>query len=280
VSLAASRLRLSQPALSRRLQRLERALGLELFDRRAKPMRPTTTGRRLLEQSRSIIQAVDQFYASGHGPPSGDFRLGVSLTYGGFALASPIDTIRKAFPDVRVQVMTGWSPFLLEQVLGGALDAAFLALCGDPVRMPDGVTAKQLVRTPLVGVAPRSVKLPGVVDVRRLTGAAWVLNPDGCAMRRNLQQALERHGIPLRVSAEVYGWEIQLSLIARGVGFGIQPTWPIRTSPLRTKLRTFRLKGHELHIGFWTARRPGLGRLDVVADRLDTALAAVFRRAR
>lgn len=273
VSGAALRLHITQPAMTRRLKRLEQALGVQLFDRRLKPFRLTPAGREVLDRARRALQSVAAVYAASNGAPSGEFRLGVTLTYSGIALARPIDEVRLKFPQVTLQVTTGWSPLLLERLRAGGLDAAFLALV-QPAALPAGVTGTLLGDYPLVGVAPRRAGLPRAVEVGQLAGASWVLNPEGCAIRRLLQQVLGEAGIPLRVAVEVYGWELQVSLIARGAGFGIMPAWCARRHPLAARLRTFRLRGHDFRMGFWSARRAGLDGREPVADALGAAFAA------
>jgi DNA-binding transcriptional LysR family regulator len=55
LSHAANALGLTQPAVTRRLQNLEEALGVELLDRNTKPLKPTPLGRAIFEQCRSIV---------------------------------------------------------------------------------------------------------------------------------------------------------------------------------------------------------------------------------
>ena len=47
---AASRLGLTQPAVTRRIQRLEQRIGTSLFDRTTKPLQPTSAGHRALTE--------------------------------------------------------------------------------------------------------------------------------------------------------------------------------------------------------------------------------------
>src|SRR3546814_2555333 len=52
VGAAATRLHVTQPAVTRRLQSLESALGTRLLDRETRPPQPTVHGRAVLEQAR------------------------------------------------------------------------------------------------------------------------------------------------------------------------------------------------------------------------------------
>lgn len=56
---AARRLHLTQPPVTRRLRALEEELGVSLFERSARGMRPTASGVRFVEQARRILHAVE-----------------------------------------------------------------------------------------------------------------------------------------------------------------------------------------------------------------------------
>ena len=55
---AAGNLNLSQPALSRRIQKLEYELGTSLFDRTTRKVHLSYSGRNFLERAKSIIEAI------------------------------------------------------------------------------------------------------------------------------------------------------------------------------------------------------------------------------
>ncbi|HUP34754.1 MAG TPA: LysR family transcriptional regulator [Candidatus Limnocylindria bacterium] len=58
VSRAARELYLTQPAVTRRVQRLERDLGVALCDRRRRPFALTEAGQAVLERCRRALHAV------------------------------------------------------------------------------------------------------------------------------------------------------------------------------------------------------------------------------
>ena len=77
---AASRLYLTQSAISRRIQQLEEALGGTLLDRTQRPPSFTALGQRVYEQSLPILRAVDDLMmlARQGAPPTGTLRFGIS----------------------------------------------------------------------------------------------------------------------------------------------------------------------------------------------------------
>src|SRR5436190_78515 len=129
VGRAALRLNLTQPAISRRVQRLEEDLGLTLLDRESQPARPTRAG-----------EAAE--------------RLGAER---------------------------------------------------------------------VVVVASRAFEIPARCRLADLAGLPWVINPDGCGFRTQLERALAASGHGLDVVAEAWGVPLQLALVARGAGLGLVP---------------------------------------------------------
>lgn len=66
LSAAAAALLLSQPALSRSMQRLEREFPLPLFERTANQLRLTDAGLLVVEDARRVLEQVDAMYANAH----------------------------------------------------------------------------------------------------------------------------------------------------------------------------------------------------------------------
>ena len=87
---AARRMHLTQPAVTRQIQRLEAELGLILLDRRSKPPTLTAAGRDAMEHCRRVLSAVEDLKAMGmaEGATAGRLRLG--FAHGVVDLARPL----------------------------------------------------------------------------------------------------------------------------------------------------------------------------------------------
>src|SRR5512144_1816240 len=124
VSRAARELHLTQPAVSRRVQRLESSLGVALCDRRRRPFALTAAGQAALERCRRVLHAVRDVRSAADGDvPAREIRVGVAHALTEVTLTEPVDRLRRAFPRVSLSLGTGWSRDLLERVRAGALDA-------------------------------------------------------------------------------------------------------------------------------------------------------------
>jgi DNA-binding transcriptional LysR family regulator len=193
VSRAARALYLTQPAVTRRMQRLESALGVTLCDRTRRPVTLTEAGQTVLERCRRVLDAVRDVRSSSDDEraPAREVRIGVAHALTELTLTQPVERLQRRFPHVSLSLSTGWTRDLLERVRARALDGAVILLPDDE-RMPAGIDATRLGRERLVVVGPREGRGPRFDGMASLGGVGWILNPEGCAARALLQRALAR----------------------------------------------------------------------------------------
>ena len=264
VNRAALRLNLTQPAVTRRIQSFEAAMsGAVLLDRRAKPPILTPEGRRVLESCRRVIKAIAELklHASG-GPLAGEIRLGIAHGLAEMVLAGPIDGLRKRFPNIRPRVTSHWTTWLIEQVRNGALDCA-VGLVNNDHSVPSGVHSTAIGVERVVVVAASDITLPsakGHFSLPDLAGSDWILNPHGCGYRDAIQRRFDQANLPLRVVAEVFGHDLQLSLVSRGAGLGLVPRRHIDSSPYRRQIRVLKLDDFDLQVTIAMLHSGSLGR--------------------
>ncbi|GAA2087724.1 LysR family transcriptional regulator [Streptomyces albiaxialis] len=120
---AAARLFLTQQALSKRVRRLEEALGAPLFERTTRTVRLTSTGERFLGPARDAVAAYDAAVAAGRGAVE-PLRIDVYAER-----FTPLRVLRETLarlPGVRVELsMRNGLATALPAVESGELDAAF-----------------------------------------------------------------------------------------------------------------------------------------------------------
>ena len=269
---AAARLNLTQPAVSRLIQRLEAELGAVLFDRTSKPPTLTPAGHQALAHGRRVVQALDDLSGSvaEGADPHGSFRLGVSLGLSQLVLNEPLDSLRRQFPGLVFQVSSAWSGDLLKDIESNAQNAAVVlsSARGEPA------TALPLSRVGsdrLMVVTAATSPLPPRAALGELAGQGWVLHPEGCSYRSALKRALAQAASPFLVAVEAFDQELQLSLVARGNGLGLVPSCLLRHSAYRDRLRAIEVPELDYRLAVWIARGRFIGSLATVVDALETA---------
>jgi DNA-binding transcriptional LysR family regulator len=210
-----------------------------------------------------VLRAVDDLMAvaSPDSESTGELRIGVPPFLSELALERPVDRLRSAFPKLTLRVTAGWSPGLLQNVERGAVDAAVVLLpIGIP--LPEAMTATRLGDKRAIVVAPRSFGLPDEpTTLAELSRHPWVLNQDGCGMRSALSRAMSSAGLQFNVAVEAFGSELQLSLVARGMGIGLAVPEMLERSAYRESLQRIDVTDFHNVLNVWLVHGMLPGRL-------------------
>jgi len=273
VSGAARELYVTQSAVTRRLQRLEMAIGVTLLDRKTRPVSLTGPGRVVLERCRRLLndfREVRAAAANGHLPLE-EVKIGVAHALTEITLTEPIEKVRQKFPRVALRFFTGWSHDLLERVRSGPLAAAVILLA-EGEKLPIGVAGHQMGKDRLLIVAARGPRSFRPRKIQDLSEASWILNPEGCAARAALRRALLRENIDMVVGVETYNYELQLALVARNRGLSLVPERVLSRSRLKSSVRALRFKGLNFPLTIWAVQRQSCTGLDAVIGELSLVL--------
>lgn len=262
ISQAAESLQLTQPAITRRVQNFEDALGVNLLDRNTKPLKPTSMGMRVYEQCLHVqreMGALRELVLS-DSAPTGSLRLGVPQTIGDVVLLDALSQLKSLYPELQTQVSTGWGSALLGKIENGELDAVAALFPAGKV-FADGIVGRSLAQMSLVVVAAKGEVRKRSYKLAECYQRGWVLNPDGCGFRAGLQRALSTEGLTLKVNLETFGTELQLGLIANGLGFGLVPLPLLENSNHRERLEIVPVSDFKPVIDLWLIHPRFLGNL-------------------
>lgn len=157
---AAERLRLSQPPLSRQVQKLERTLGVMLFDRDATGARLTPAGRALLGEARTLLgraASARQLVAEAARGDTGTLALSFTAVAAFTLLPSLLREAAQALPGVRLTLSEAVTRQQVEAVTSGRVD----------VGLARGVGASALLETRAVHAESLLLAVP---EGHRLAG--------------------------------------------------------------------------------------------------------------
>ncbi|SDV46481.1 LysR substrate-binding domain-containing protein [Chitinasiproducens palmae] len=200
VERVAKLLHVTQPAVSRMIADLERGLGVALFEKDGRRIRPTGAGAHLVRHARDMLaqaqRASDTLSALANG-------LGGRLEVGMLSVASPVLLPRATVqfksraPTTTVALHEGTLDRLLPALQSGRLDLVVGRIAKDTL---DDATLsfEALFDDPSVIVAAREhplARFPALAWAD-LAGAAWILPTVSAPMHRRLLSVLARHGLP------------------------------------------------------------------------------------
>ncbi|MGL6021134.1 MAG: LysR family transcriptional regulator [Gibbsiella quercinecans] len=258
---AAEYLGISQSAMTRRLQSFEQSLGATLLDRQTKPLKLTAIGHRVYEQCLTIKRETKRLESllNQDAEPSGPLRLGIPQSLSEIALRPALVALGEHYPQLRPQVVCGWGGQLIKRLENVELDS-LLAMGPAQQSFDDSLVAKALCPLKVVVIAGKSLNL----NATRLSGCAhlgWVLNPDGCGLRAGLNRDLQAQGLGLKINVETAGAQLQISLVAQGLGLGLVPRAALTHSPHQGEIAIVELADFQPKVQLWQVSSPGLGNL-------------------
>jgi DNA-binding transcriptional LysR family regulator len=174
---AADRLHIVQPAVSQQIRRLERELGVPLFDRSSRHVRLTAAGERLLPEARAVLAAagrVRQVAAVIAAGADGILRVGTSQGLGE-RLDLVLDALGKTAPRLQVRLVSVPVAERIARVRAGELDAAFVRA----VTTAPGVELLPMWQDPLTVALPAAHPLAAqpTVHLLQLSGIPLRLAP-------------------------------------------------------------------------------------------------------
>lgn len=249
---AAEALLTRQPLISRRVQNLERDLGVSLLDRQTKPPRPTLLGRRVFERCEAVLREVASIthVVRGESVTGDTVRIGVAEVIAEIALLDAMPFMMEESPHLSIKIASGWSTEMIARLENGEVDGAIVVLPGD-VQFSRKLSAMKLDELRMVVVGRKDAIPHGRLHLADLGRMSWVLNPEGCGFRESLQHAFRDRGMPLQVAIAAFGTEQKLGLVAQGVGLGFVPECMFASSHHKDALQPVELEDFSPHPCIW-----------------------------
>src|SRR5690606_25943812 len=130
VTRAAEELHVAQSAVSRQIHQLEEQLGVKLFLQKGRNLQLTPVGQLFLKRPEAIIADLERAIIEIHefiDPENGEIRLGFPHSLGTHLIPKVVSMFRKAHPNVRFRFKQGMYPSLINDIVMGEVDLAFIS---------------------------------------------------------------------------------------------------------------------------------------------------------
>lgn len=215
-------LNVSQPTLTRYVQRLEKQVGARLFDRTGRGVTLTEAGESLLKHGKTIVARVHRAHAEINeigNNPGGSVVLGLA-PIAGKVLSVPVSKRFLAeVPKAQLRIVECFTGYVREWVATGRIDVGIL--------YQDGVMAPlegdRLWDEEFVLVCPRAGHLEGQIEVRfaDIVKLPLILPSRPHGLRVKIDETAARQQAPLNIAVETDGLNVILDLVRNGVGYAI-----------------------------------------------------------
>jgi len=224
-SLAAQKLHLTQPAVSKRVAQLEEQLAIALFDRIGRNVSMTEAGRALLPHAQAVqqeLQAAEQSVRDLQGGVAGDLRLATSHHIGLHRLPPLLSYFSTTFPDVQIDIDFMDSEQAYELVMQGSVELAVVTLA--PTSEASIITLP-IWQDPLDFMAHKEHELAQAaqLELEALSHHAAILPGLNTYTGQIVKRLFDRHGLPLQVSMATNYLETIRMMASVGLGWTVLP---------------------------------------------------------
>jgi len=255
----ARRLNITQAAISMQIRQLEDELGIQLFTRTPRRVIITEAGQALLERARKILNEHDGAIcevAEIAGGEAGRLRIGTaSGTFATNQLPSIILTLRGKRPNIDITVHSGTSHELVDRIMGGEVDIAFVSLPVDNLN----ITTETLFTDELVAIAHPAHPLANERQINSyaLADENLILGEQGGNTRRLIDEFFASSNLRPNIVMELARQEAINEMVAKNLGVGLAGAKSVARSVAQGKLITWAIKGASIKWELGLARLRG-----------------------
>jgi len=243
ISRAAAALFITQPALTKFLQRTENQLGVPLFVRRGNQFLPTDAGRAYIEAGREILSIDEQLttkMTQARAKYKQIIRIGYSMGRTDEILGKILPLFYAQYPEIRVKAVAQSSADNFAALAKGDLDMAMVVIQGCPTGFQEISLSKSrlslVVREndPLVKRAEASEGEPfPSVSLADLKKARFVITNASTNSGKFSQRLLTKYNLSDQVALEVSDTNSCLTAIETGLGYGLMFSIPLGIHKLK-----------------------------------------------
>ncbi len=241
---AAERLFMAQPSVSLAVSEMEAHYGVKLFDRIARRIYLTDSGRQVLAYARHVTELLDELEHQVKNPEgTGCLRLGTSITVGACLLPRCVRRMKEAFPALRVEAVIANSEAIEQRILENEIDLGMI----------EGTVHSSYIRSEdfggdqLVFICPPGHALAGrEAGTAELKSGEFLLRERGSAARERFEALMAARELAVRPLWESVSNQAILQGVKAGLGLSLLPRELAGEALKRGELAEFFVPGVEL----------------------------------
>ncbi|HEX8248072.1 MAG TPA: LysR family transcriptional regulator [Pyrinomonadaceae bacterium] len=255
----AKRVHVTQAAISMQIRQLEDEVGLPLFTRTPRRVLMTEAGDLLLERARKILREHDaavEEIAEIAGAEYGRLRIGsASAMFTTNQLPKILQNLKTKFPNAVVSVASGTSAALVQKIMNGESDVAFVSL---PVENSN-IQTELLFSDEIVAIANPKHPLAKqkVISAAALADEPLILGEQGGNTRRQIDDFFLQVGVKPNVVMELSRQSAINRMVENNMGVGIASAKTVKQSVADGKFVAWWIEGATMNWELGLARLRG-----------------------
>lgn len=225
ITVAADKLHISQPAVSKSIKSLESQLGGPLFVRTKRGVNLTEEGKELHAYIKLAIEHIrnaENRFTDMINLNTGIIRIGISRTLVKEYLLPYLEEFHKLYPNIKIEIVTNKASELIPLLRNGLVD---LIIANLPVKKYKDIDIYNLKEIQDVFVANKKLNLESYsIDLKDLNKLPLILQPKGTNTRDFLDSVVNRYDVYLEpeMSLASYGLVQDMTTIGFGVGYVVK----------------------------------------------------------
>lgn len=197
-SKASEAINLSQPTVSSHVKELEDYFNCRLLDRLGKITEPTKAGEILYQKAKEILALRDETETALYdflGKAKGSLSLGGSTIPSGYILPKIIGPFSKKFPDIHIELISGDTSQIIEQIKAGKIEAGIVgAKTSDPM-----ISQEELVKDEMRLIIPSDHPWADrtIIEFSELEKQTIISREKGSGTWQSILKSMERMNVDL-----------------------------------------------------------------------------------
>lgn len=229
-SRSAEKLKLTQPAVSKRIAALETELSSRLFDRVGRTVNLTEAGRVLLPSALKInseVSRIESELCNLGKEVKGKLSIGASEHIGADRLAPLLKIFHAKYPEVHIDLHFSNSSQILDDINNGLTDMGICADCDDVRndRAHSRLLAMEIWKDQLSLVTETHHPLTRreSITVAMLSEFPAILPEEKSKIRKTVNRIMNNHEVEVNVSLEASDFPTMKSMASIGLGWALLP---------------------------------------------------------
>ncbi len=247
-SQAALQLNISQSTLSQYIQKIEKEIGVSLFDRSVTPLKLTQYGEIYVTGARKIVDAYAETLDSICDADSGSFgsvRIGLSPSRASFMLPEVVSAFTKLYPGVTLKFIESKSKEIMKNLSEGNIDFAYTVTSQEDSYEDYTVISVDKERVMLVTSHDVKLNHEGkdvYVDFKLAENLTFILLEENQLLTQIFHSLCKKSGISPSRNISVSELSTAISLVKSGMGVMLLPSSYRNYGKLKNELSFYDIK--------------------------------------